>query len=221
MPVVEPTLELERTLLRDAPLVIGVDEVGRGAIAGPVAVGALALREAESARFPAGLRDSKRLSEKRRGELEPAVQAWAPYAIGFASAAEIERDGIAAALAAAAVRALAGLHEAGVPVAEAAVLLDGTHDWLGPRLRHPLRITVRAKADRDCASVAGAALVAKVERDRRMIACAAQEAYAPYGWAANKGYGTKAHFAAIREYGASDLHRRSWLHRGGAERRRG
>lgn len=212
MAVEEPTLELERELLRSAPLVIGMDEVGRGAIAGPVAVGALALGPAGcAAGFPEGLRDSKRLSERRRTALEPLVQAWAPYAIGFASAAEIDRDRIAACLGAAAKRALASLHEAGVPVAEAVILLDGSHDWLTPRLRHPLRVVVRPRADQDCASVAGAALVAKVERDRRMIACAAQEAYAPYGWMTNKGYGSAAHLAAIDAHGPSDLHRRSWL----------
>lgn len=212
MAVKEPTLELERELLRSAPLVIGMDEVGRGAIAGPVAVGALALGPVEcAAGFPEGLRDSKRLSERRRTALEPLVQDWAPYAIGFASAAEIERDRIAACLGTAAKRALVSLHEAGVPVAEAVILLDGSHDWLTPRLRYPLRVVVRPRADQDCASVAGAALVAKVERDRRMIACAAQAAYAPYGWTTNKGYGSAAHLAAIDAHGPSDLHRRSWL----------
>ena len=213
MAVVLPTLELERELLARRPLVIGLDEVGRGAIAGPVTVGACAIdASALAADMPEELRDSKLLSERRREALEPRVRAWA-LAVGTGScpAADIDAHGIVACLATAAKRALVALHDAGVPVGEAIVLLDGSHDWLSPALSSPLEIVVRPKADRDCAVVAGASVVAKVERDAAMIARAADPGVPPYGWASNKGYGSAAHLAAIAEHGPDGWHRHTWL----------
>jgi ribonuclease HII len=212
--VAAPTLEIERALFVDADFVIGIDEVGRGALAGPVAVGAWAVRPAEAeAGFPEGLRDSKLLTEKARERLAPETQRWAfATAVGWATPTEIDEFGITQCLAAAAVRALADLYRAGVPVDRAAVLLDGSHDWLSPGLTQPLRVTVRPKADRDCASVAGASVVAKVARDERMRRLAlASPDYAAFGWERNKGYGSQVHRDAIRERGASPEHRRSWL----------
>lgn len=209
----EPTLALERVLLKQAPLVIGIDEVGRGAIAGPVCVGAAAIGAAQAAAgFPAGLRDSKLLSARRREAIEPACRDWAlEVAVGSAGADEIEERGIAWSLAAAAKRALAALHVAGIDVASSAILLDGSHDWLSPELATTLDVRVRPKADRDCAVVACASVVAKVARDREMIA---RHDEAPeYGWAANKGYASAAHAEAIRSLGPHRLHRRSWLAR--------
>lgn len=210
---ISPTLVEERFLLGRAPVVIGLDEVGRGAIAGPVCVGAAAVAHAHvELGFPEGLRDSKLLTAKRREALEPACRTWGiAVAIGSADAAEIEARGIAWALAAAAKRALAELHAAGVEVAAAAILLDGAHDWLSPELATPLDVTVRPKADQDCASVASASVVAKVARDREMARL--HEAAPGYGWDANKGYASAAHSAAIRELGPHPLHRRSWLRR--------
>ena len=97
----------------------------------------------------------------------------------------------------------------GIDVADATILLDGSHDWLSPSLATPLRVVVCAKADRDCASVACAAVLAKLERDRLMVAA---DAEAPmYAWASNKGYASAVHIAAIREHGPHGLHRTSWV----------
>jgi ribonuclease HII len=210
MPVQDPTLELERELLAaGAALVIGCDEVGRGALAGPVAVGMAAIGP-DALAFPAGLRDSKMLSEKRREALHPEVAGWVRHsAVGMASAAEVDALGITACLGLAGRRALVELHHAGVPLLASVVLLDGAHDWLTPHLAHPVPVRLRVKADRDCASVAAASVLAKVDRDRMMAAW--HEDLPEYGWAGNKGYGSAAHLEAIRERGASDQHRRSWL----------
>ncbi|PPF76954.1 ribonuclease HII [Pseudoclavibacter sp. Z016] len=210
-PPVDPTLDVERELLLTAPVVIGVDEVGRGAIAGPVAVGACAI---DAARIelgaPAGVRDSKLLSAKRRLEARAGIEAWAmSVGVGYASAIEIDERGITACLGAAAKRALAELHASGVPVADAVVLLDGSHDWLSPCLSTPLRVVVRPKADRDCTSVAAASVIAKLKRDALMVS--AGEAHPEYLWESNKGYGSAAHLAAIAAAGPSELHRHTWL----------
>ncbi|MBB2957721.1 ribonuclease HII [Pseudoclavibacter helvolus] len=210
-PPVDPTLDVERELLLTAPVVIGVDEVGRGAIAGPVAVGACAIdaRRVELG-APSGVRDSKLLSAKRRLEAREGIESWAMgVGVGYASASEIDERGITACLGAAAKRALAELHASGVPVADAVVLLDGSHDWLSPCLSTPLRVVVRPKADRDCTSVAAASVVAKLERDALMISAA--EAHPEYLWESNKGYGSAAHLAAIAATGPSELHRHTWL----------
>lgn len=209
-----PTLEVEQALFADAEFVIGIDEVGRGALAGPLAVGACAIRPAEAQLgAPEGLRDSKLLTEMARERLAPLSSAWAfASAVGWATAAEIDEFGITQCLAAAAVRALGELWQAGVPIEIATVLLDGSHDWLSPGLSQPLRVMVQPKADRDCASVAAASVVAKVARDARMreLALASPE-YAAYGWERNKGYGSATHRDAIRSLGPSREHRRTWL----------
>lgn len=215
--IVEPTLDVELELVAEgADLVIGCDEVGRGAIAGPVAVGAFAIVPGDGG-MPAGLRDSKLLSERRREAILPAVQQWGvARSVGLASAIEIDRIGIVASLALAAHRALVAIAPQLAGASAPVVLLDGSHDWLAPVLRErPLPgvprigVTTRVKADRDCASVAAASVLAKVHRDRLMIDADAREP--GYGWAGNKGYGAATHFAAIAELGATDLHRRTWL----------
>lgn len=210
MAVTDPTLLTENQLHREGHrYVIGCDEVGRGAIAGPVAVG-VALVDAAIGEFPLGLRDSKLLSEKRRDILGPLAALWARHtAVGLASPAEVDSLGLSAALGLAGKRALVLLHEAGAPVNESIVLLDGSFDWLNPALSSPISVRTRVKADRDCASVAAASVVAKVHRDRLMIA--ADTELPGYGWSSNKGYGSAGHFAAITELGASDWHRRTWL----------
>ena len=209
-PVVDPTLEFESAMhARGHRYVIGCDEVGRGAIAGPVAVG-LAVVDAGVGAHPIGLRDSKMLAEKRREELAPLAASWALFtAVGLATADEVDRIGIIAALGLAGKRALIRLHELGASVRESVILLDGSHDWLTPVLGSPLPVTTRVKADALCASVAAASVVAKVHRDRLMIE--ADAATPGYGWSGNKGYGSAAHFEAIARLGATDLHRRTWL----------
>lgn len=210
MTVADPTLDFETSLhARGARFVIGCDEVGRGAIAGPVAVG-MCVVDAGVGAFPDGLRDSKMLSEKRRESLAPLSRTWALFsAVGLASPLEVDELGISAALGLAGKRALGILHEAGARIRESVVLLDGHFDWLNPALGSPVRLQTQIKADRDCASVAAASVVAKVFRDRLMID--ADAVTHGYGWAANKGYGSADHFAAIAELGATDFHRRSWL----------
>ena len=225
MTVADPTLRLERRLLREgASMVIGCDEVGRGAIAGPVGVG-LSVYDGHGRRIPQGLRDSKMLPEPTRERLNPLVQTWSTaHAVGLASNEEIEDVGIIAALGIAAVRAFEGLVASGVMMTDAVVLLDGSHDWLSPALHRaepvargaadfgavtrPTVIT-KVKADRDCAVVAAASVLAKVHRDRVMIA--ADDQHPGYGWPGNKGYASSEHYAAIDRLGASALHRWSWL----------
>jgi len=211
MAVVDPTLDLERELhASGATWVIGCDEVGRGAIAGPVAVGLGAVL-VDCADVPVGLRDSKLLSEKRREALYPEATSWVQaHAVGLAEAHEVDSIGIIAALGLAGRRALTALHDAGVGIMSSVVVLDGNHDYLTPALATAPRITTRVKADRDCASVAAASVIAKVHRDRMMIE--ADAVHPGYGWAGNKGYGSTAHYAALGELGPSPLHRLTWLH---------
>lgn len=190
-----------------ARLIIGMDEVGRGALAGPVAVGVCAISAADD--FPEGLRDSKLLSAQRRVALAPLVRAWGACAVGEASATEIDELGITRCLGLAGHRALVTLHELGVPVAEAVVLLDGKHDWLTPVLNPPLTVVTRIKADQDCGVVAGASVVAKVWRDELMVSLSEQ--HPEFGWGGNKGYGAATHMSAIAEHGPTEWHRRTWL----------
>ena len=161
--------------------------------------------------FPIGLRDSKLLSAKRRDALVDPVTQWVEaLELGEASAAEIDEFGIVSALTRAGERAFAKLAIAGVDLDGAVVLLDGTHNWLKGGLLPPLNIRVRAKADRDCAVVAAASVCAKVYRDGLMAEFGGEADL--YGWASNKGYGSEGHFAAIAEHGATNLHRRTWIH---------
>jgi ribonuclease HII len=205
--VVDPHSEVEAALHGAGHrFVIGCDEVGRGAIAGPVAVG-MAVVDLDCGAAPRGLRDSK----KRREQLAPLAQEWARFgAVGLASAEEIDRLGIMAALGLAGRRALNALVRSGAAIAEAIVLLDGNHDWLTPALRRPVAVSTRVKADRDCVSVAAASVVSKVHRDRIMIA--ADRRIPGYGWAGNKGYGSAGHFMALDVLGPSRMHRHTWLH---------
>ncbi len=214
-PVSDPTLRHERALGRQgARLIIGVDEVGRGALAGPVAVGMCVIDPVRPGRFPPGLRDSKLLAEARREQLAPLAVAWArASAVGLASAAEVDELGIMFCLGLAGARALEILLSAGVDVAGAVMVLDGNYDYLSRHLVSvvptPIQVTTKIKADRDCASVAAASVVAKVHRDRLMISLDAE--VPGYGWASNKGYGSSAHFEALELLGPSDHHRRTWL----------
>lgn len=216
-----PTLELERSLLQTLPagaLVAGMDEVGRGALAGPVAVG-VAVVSAASAEAPSTVRDSKLLRPAVRQQLVPQIRSWAVgSAVGMASPAEIDALGIVGALRLAGRRALESLEPTARPDL---VLLDGSHDWLsapsdllslaadveaGPAWDGPVRTQV--KGDMTCASIAGASVLAKVERDALMETLDAQ--HPAYGWARNKGYGAAAHRAALLERGVTEHHRRSW-----------
>ncbi len=189
--------------------VIGCDEVGRGALAGPVAVGMVVV-DAHVGRWPKGLRDSKLLAEPKREELAPLCMSWVRHhAVGMASAEEIDEFGIMACLGMAGARAFAVLQASGASFDACTIVLDGNYDYLTRAL--PVRVPVvsRIKADQSCASVSAASVIAKVHRDAVMIE---QDAVHPgYGWASNKGYSSKGHFEAIGRLGASPLHRLTWL----------
>lgn len=213
-----PTLELERSLLADAPLIVACDEVGRGALAGPVAVGA-AVIDARIARteVPDGLRDSKLIAEKRRPEMAERAAGWVlATSVGWASAEEIDDVGIMAALGRAALRGIAGVVGPGLSPADGIVLLDGNHDYISPVSRREPewadlgRLDVRTvvKGDRDCASISAASVGAKVARDAHMVVL--HEGEPAYAWERNKGYASPAHREAIAQHGLSAHHRRSW-----------
>ena len=211
-------------------IVIGCDEVGRGCLAGPVMVGACAfsvpsvLSKAAGSLFPAGLKDSKMLSEKKREQLVDPVQEWCDaYAVGSSTNREIDRQGIMAALGAAAARAIRHILEtADCPCRKAAVILDGPHDYITPAIEaggaaYPvlsgcgIEVFPVVKGDQKCISVAGASVIAKVTRDRYMVGLAScHPEWEAYAWQKNKGYGSAEHRRAIRLYGATPYHRVSW-----------
>lgn len=213
MTTVAPTLALEERLLADAPLVVGVDEVGRGALAGPVTVAASAI-DAVALRtgVPDGLRDSKLVTEKRRPVVAERAASWArATTLGWATPGEVDECGIVAALGLAAARALAALRDTGFDPSDGVVLLDGSHDYLSPMARGDMgRLDVRTvvKGDRDRASIAAASIAAKVARDSLMVDL--HLGHDAYAWDRNKGYGSAAHRAAIDEHGLTAHHRHSW-----------
>ncbi|UWF78475.1 MULTISPECIES: ribonuclease HII [Microbacterium] len=210
MTVVAPRLTLERSLLKEFDLIIALDEVGRGALAGPVAVGAAVMDAAGARRrVPEGLRDSKLITERRRPEIAEKARGWVlASGVGWASAAEIDEVGIMRALGLAASRAVEAVVAQGADVDSALVILDGNHDYVS-RV-HPTRLTVRPviKADRDCASVSAASVIAKVARDAYMTTL--HDEHPAYQWDRNKGYASPEHREAIRECGLSPFHRASW-----------
>src|SRR5665647_2034292 len=214
----KPTLRVERALQRAGHrLLAGMDEVGRGALAGPVSVGVVVIDDVcRSA--PVGVKDSKLLSHQMRERMVPKIQGWATaYAVGHASPGEIDRYGIMVALRLAGTRALAAL-----PVIPDLVILDGNYDWLtepervgllgllegGDDLAPCVPVMTMVKADMSCSSVAAASVLAKVERDAMMVALAAE--VPGYAWELNKGYFAPEHVAALETHGPSVHHRRSW-----------
>lgn len=175
----------------------GIDEAGRGPLAGPVCAAAVML---PPGLVLPGLNDSKKLSEKRREALYNEIIASAlHYGIAFATVEEIEEHNILGATFLAMRRAYAQLG-----VTPDLALVDGNRD---PGLDAPTRCVV--KGDATCADIAAASILAKVTRDRYMLQMA--ERYPAYGFEKHKGYGTAAHYAAIREYGPCEIHRPSFL----------
>lgn len=210
-----PTLRVERRLLRAGLATLAcTDEVGRGALCGPVTVGAV-LVTGRTRTAPQGVRDSKLLSPEARLRLVPRIQRWADaYGVGHASPEEIDRFGLMAALRMAGHRALAALE-----IEADQVLLDGNHDYLSfpaqTDLFEPPRVVERVppvitmiKADLRCAAVAAASILAKTERDAIMVGLA--DEHPQYGWHENKGYAAPEHIAALAEHGPTPHHRRSW-----------
>ena len=178
-------------------ILCGVDEAGRGPLAGPVYAAAVILpRHLE---IP-GLTDSKKLSDKKRRELFPVIQEQATaFGIGFASEGEIDEINILQATFLAMKRALAQL-----PIRPDLALIDGNRET---DFGIPVKTVV--KGDSLSANIAAASILAKVSRDDYMLRLA--EAYPQYGFDIHKGYGTKAHYQALREFGPSDVHRKTFL----------
>lgn len=190
-------------LATDASLVIGVDEAGRGPLAGPVVAAAVVLGRA----IPAGLDDSKRLSAKRRAVLDEAIRASCCWAVAVVEPEEIDRVNIFQATMLGMTRAVARLTEAIGPRG-CEVLIDGNMtpagrcaDW-----RWPARAIVGGDGIEP--AISAASIIAKEWRDRLMLEAAA--AHPHYGWERNKGYGTAEHIDALRRHGPSPLHRRSF-----------
>ncbi|MCR8724325.1 ribonuclease HII [Frigidibacter sp. ROC022] len=176
--------------------IAGVDEVGRGPLAGPVLAAAVIL---DPRRIPPGLDDSKKLTEKRREALLPEIMACARVGIGQASVEEIDRLNILRASHLAMCRAIEAL-----PEPPEHCLIDGN---LLPRgLTLPAEPVV--KGDARSLSIAAASVVAKVTRDRIMVDLAQQ--HPGYGWEKNKGYGARLHLSALQSLGVTPHHRRSF-----------
>lgn len=246
-----PGLVYERRLWRDGhEIVAGMDEVGRGAWAGPLTVGVAVMTKGVR-KIPQGLRDSKQLAEPVRESLFDPVGKWcAAWAVGHASPRECDGLGMTRALRLAARRAFAGLPPEAFPHA---VVLDGNFDFLSPRA--PKMVAVQdsmfgeeiitddprvmdpgfalpddpmyleltdvrlpdgnfpqvktvVKGDDICASVAAASVLAKVTRDRMMRGDA--DSYPGFDFEQNKGYPSPSHKCALRGYGLTAIHRRSW-----------
>ena len=175
----------------------GVDEAGRGPLAGPVCAAACILPRGLQIE---GLNDSKKLTEKRREALyDVIVEKAVSYGIAFATVEEIEELNILGATYLAMNRAIARL-----TVTPELALIDGNRN---EGIKFPSRTVIHG--DALCADIAAASILAKVTRDRLMLKLAKD--YPQYGFEKHKGYGTKAHYAAIREYGPSPVHRPSFL----------
>ena len=177
--------------------ICGVDEAGRGPLAGPVCAAAVILPRGLEIE---GLNDSKKLSEKKRDKLFDAICAEAvSYGIAFASVEEIEEVNILNAAMLAMNRAIERLS-----VKPTLALIDGNRD---SAINMPSRCVV--KGDAKCADIAAASILAKVTRDRYMLEMA--EKYPEYHFEKHKGYGTKLHYEALHEYGPCEIHRPSFL----------
>ncbi|PZQ95411.1 MAG: ribonuclease HII [Cereibacter sphaeroides] len=192
-----PDFEFERlAAAAGASVIVGVDEVGRGPLAGPVTAAAVRLH---LDRIPVGLNDSKQLDRMRREELCEIILTTAEVGIGHASVEEIDAINILRASHLAMCRAIAAL-----PCAADHVLIDGN--------MIPRDLTIRAEAiiggDARCLSIAAASIVAKVTRDRMMVDLAQQ--HPGYGWERNAGYPTREHVEALEKFGVTPAHRRSF-----------
>jgi ribonuclease HII len=197
-----PNLETELELIADKGSLICLDEVGRGAIAGPVVVAATVFTQHSVREIPKGLKDSKLIAEPKREAIAELATDWLENSVGEISAAEIDQLGISEALKRAALMAIDGLGVNDVPI-----LLDGKHNWLGMEDL----VTTKIKADQQCAAVSAASIIAKHYRDEIMREL--DSLHPNYQWSGNKGYASEAHMDAIREFGSTKIHRKTWLNR--------
>jgi len=190
------------SLLPTGALIIGVDEAGRGPLAGPVVAAAVAL----GPNAPDGLADSKVLSAKRRAGLDPLIRASCRWGIGVVEADEIDRINIFAATMKAMTLAVAALLGEGAPMV--LVLIDGNLTPHGrvPEWCWPARAIVGGDASEP--AISAASILAKQHRDAIMHQAARQ--WPHYGWDRNAGYGTREHLDALQRHGPCPLHRRSF-----------
>lgn len=186
-----------------APLIVGVDEAGRGPLAGPVVAAAVVLCKP----CPAGLDDSKKLSAERRAQIEPRIRRRCAWGIGVVEVEDIDRLNIFGATMLAMTLAVARLVEA-LGCEPVDVVVDGNltphgrrHEW-----RWPARAVVGG--DALVPAISAASILAKEHRDRMMRAAAAEHPH--YGWERNVGYGTPEHLTALRTHGPTPLHRKSF-----------
>ena len=192
-----PSYEFENALREKGyTSICGVDEAGRGPLAGNVVAGAVIMPEGL---IIEGLDDSKKLSEKKREKLYDIITEKTIWAVAWASPAEIDEYNILGATMLAMKRAIEAL-----PQKADFALIDGNR---AKDFGLPVRTIV--KGDSLSSSIAAASILAKVTRDRLMEQLDAQ--YPQYGFAVHKGYGTKRHYAALREYGPCEIHRRTFL----------
>jgi ribonuclease HII len=200
--IVNPDLTYETNLWFCYPYIAGLDEAGRGALAGPVAVGAVILPNDSSllSSTLVGVRDSKQMTPLQRGRLAPRIKATAlTWSVGFASAEEIDAHGIVPATRLAALRALQRLS------------LSPHYLLTDFRLELPqldISQTALVKGDRLCLSIAAASVLAKTARDELMRELDSQ--YQGYGLGKHKGYGTQAHRLAMKRMGVSPIHRKTF-----------
>lgn len=220
------------------PVMVGAAAIWARDLYGAAGASQGGSQESSPLEVPKGVADSKMLTEHKREAIFDELEQWcAAWAVGTASNTEIDEWGISYALGVAALRALAeaerklgigGGESAGIAGSSESLealnnlkigaILDGPNDYItkalntfdAPDVPIPADVTCKVKGDRHCATVATAAVIAKVTRDRLMVKLAAQPQYAPYEWTNNKGYGSAAHREAIVEHGPSDLHRLSW-----------
>jgi ribonuclease HII len=195
-----PTRLLENELRsRGHEVIVGIDEVGRGAWAGPLMVGAAVLPRDRRVN---GVRDSKMLTERERERLFDRVAGWCDtWAVGVASQEECDEMGMADAQRLAARRAIEAL-----TITPDIAVVDGTWNFVGP---YVAKVEMRVKADRTCLSVAAASVLAKVTRDRLMRDQSAS--YPHWSFDTNKGYPCPVHKTALQGYGPSAIHRRTWV----------
>lgn len=181
-------------------MILGIDEVGRGPWAGPLVIGAVVLPDAFTL---SGLTDSKKLTAKKRAELDIVLRKQAlGYGLGWVHADELDKIGLSAALRLATIRAVESVK---VPYHE--IIIDGTINFLKDTSKGQY-VTTLAKADALIPAVSAASIIAKVARDTFMAEQAVQ--YPDYGFEKHVGYGTALHRAAIEAHGVTSLHRRSF-----------
>lgn len=184
--------------------ILGIDEVGRGPLAGPLVVGAVILPPEIKPWFPE-LKDSKKLTSKKREELNSIILAESTTGLGWVPARELDELGISSALKLATKRAVKSVQALHTPFSQ--IIIDGKVNFLADT---PLEnyVSTCIKADDKIREVSAASIIAKVARDHYMMNLAAK--YPEYGFDKHVGYGTKAHVAAIYQYGLTGEHRKSF-----------